>query len=150
MTFDNNKMERLSFSFALVAQLNSWINICQLMKNIFTNFQQNSSLSALDQSVRPSWVAPANHQFPNLAGIGEKGNLPIWKIYRFLIDSDSCLLLLVTSAPLVTFFQPILSTCSNVGKVNAVVYFGEVNFLNFHMEESLEKGTDPTHYWFVN
>ena len=54
----------------------------------------------------PSWVASANHQFPNLAGTSEKGNLPIWKIYRFLIDSDSRFLLLVTSAPLVTFFNP--------------------------------------------
>ena len=94
-----------------VAQLNFRKNIWRCSK-YFANFHRKSSLSALDQSGRPSWVAPANHQFPNLAGIGEKGNLPIWKIYRFLIDSDSCVLLLVTSAPLVTFFwqhcQPLL------------------------------------------
>ena len=93
-----------------------WINNLGYFKSVspLLNKHKNilpsrSATPVCHHSIRagpPSWVASANHQFPNLAGTGEKGNLPIWKIYRFLIDSDSRFLLLVTSAPLVTFFDP--------------------------------------------
>ena len=93
-----------------------WINnpgyfksVNPLLKKHKNILPSRSATPVCHHSIRagpPSWVASANHQFPNLAGTGEKGNLPIWKIYRFLIDSDSRFLLLVTSAPLVTFFNP--------------------------------------------
>ena len=150
-----------------------WINNLGHFKsvNLLLNKHKNilpsrSGTPVCHHSIRagpPSWVASANHQFPNLAGTGEKGNLPIWKIYRFLIDSDSRFLLLVTSAPLVTFFNPccqLFPIVCNQKDNDIIPFLISLNQKKYdvrqraqpEIQHTMTSGLrqSPTEYWFVN